>query len=126
MNNFTLYPYNKWILIGMIIITVLFLIYLITHVMKLSGTIKNQQEQITAIGKNLELAGIKAEVLAEDKAKKAKQNRVAKMLIPALLAIRSVYQNNENYHGIKGYRKATKDVLTLTPLEKFRKEQRSK
>ena len=48
------------------------------------------------------------------------------MLIPALLAIRSVYQNNENYHGIKGYRKATKDVLTLTPLEKFRKEQRSK
>ena len=126
MNDFTLYPYNKWILIGMIIITVLFLIYLITHVMRLSGTIKDQQEKITAISKNLELAGIKAEVLAEDKAKKAKQNRVAKMLIPALLAIRSVYQNNENYHGIRGYRKATKDVLTLTPLEKFRKEQRSK
>ena len=126
MNDFTLYPYNKWILIGMVIIAILSLIYLFIHVMKLFRTIEEQQKEFAVIDKKLELSSIKAEVLAEDKAKKAKQNRVAKMLIPALLAIRSVYQNNENYHGMKGYRKAAKDVLTLTPLEKFRKEQHSR
>lgn len=126
MRDFTLYPYSKWILISMIIVTFLFLIYLCTHVMKLFEIIKEQQKKLVSVSQNLELAEIKASVLKEDKAKKAKQNRVAKVLIPALLAIRSVYQNNENYHGIKGYRKATKDVFTLTPLEKFRKEQHFK
>lgn len=126
MKDFSLYPYSKWLLIGMFVISILFMIYLFRHMLKLFQTIEEQQKQLTSINKSLALAGIKAEVLFEEKAKKAKQNRIAKMLIPALLAIRSVYQNNENYRGIKGYRKATKDVLTLTPLEKFRKEQHSK
>lgn len=85
---------------------------------------RDQQIKTDAMQHKLALVNIKTEILAEDRQKKAKQNRIAKILIPALLAIRSVYKSNDSYRGLRGYGKAIKDVLTLTPLEKFRKEQR--
>ena len=123
MNNFTLYPFSKWLFLAMLIVTFIFMIYVFRTFLKLIKVMQDQQIKTDTMQQKLALVNIKTEVLAENRQKKAKQNRIAKMLIPALLAIRSVYKNNDSYCGLRGYRKATKDVLTLTPLEKFRKEQ---
>ena len=121
MKNFTLTPYSSILLAVMALIAVVFLILCLRSFLFLQRTLKDQHNRIDLVERNLRLAYVKAEVLSEDHEEKKKKDHIAKMLIPALLAIRSVYDMHDNYHGFKGYRKAARDVFFGDPEEKFRR-----
>lgn len=107
---------------GMIVITLGMIIYVLLHLRTLSASLAKMNTLTQQIEKNTALLNIKLEVLEEDRARKAKQNRIAGLIIPGLLAIKAVYDAHDNYHGISGYRKATNDVLFGTKTELFRKK----
>lgn len=107
---------------GMIVITLGMIIYVLLHLRTLSASLSKMNALTQQIEKNTALLNIKLEVLEEDRARKAKQNRIAGLIIPGLLAIKAVYDAHDNYHGISGYRKAANDVLFGTKTELFRKK----
>lgn len=107
---------------GMIVITLGMIIYVLLHLRTLSASLAKMNALTQQIEKNTALLNIKMEVLEEDRARKAKQNRIAGLIIPGLLAIKAVYDAHDNYHGISGYRKAANDVLFGTKTELFRKK----
>lgn len=107
---------------GMIVITLGMIIYVLLHLRTLSASLAKMNALTQQIEKNTVLLNIKLEVLEEDRARKAKQNRIAGLIIPGLLAIKAVYDAHDNYHGISGYRKAANDVLFGTKTELFRKK----
>lgn len=107
---------------GMIVITLGMIIYVLLHLRTLSASLAKMNALTQQIEKNTALLNIKLEVLEEDRARKAKQNRIAGLIIPGLLAIKAVYDAHDNYHGISGYRKAANDVLFGTKTELFRKK----
>lgn len=107
---------------GMIVITLGMIIYVLLHLRTLSASLAKMNALTQQIEKNTALLNIKLEVLEEDRARKAKQNKIAGLIIPGLLAIKAVYDAHDNYHGISGYRKAANDVLFGTKTELFRKK----
>ena len=107
---------------GMIVITLGMIIHVLLHLRTLSASLSKMNALTQQIEKNTALLNIKMEVLEEDRARKAKQNRIAGLIIPGLLAIKAVYDAHDNYHGISGYRKAANDVLFGTKTELFRKK----
>ena len=107
---------------GMIVITLGMMIHVLLHLRTLSASLSKMNALTQQIEKNTALLNIKMEVLEEDRARKAKQNRIAGLIIPGLLAIKAVYDAHDNYHGISGYRKAANDVLFGTKTELFRKK----
>lgn len=107
---------------GMIVITLGMMIHVLLHLRTLSASLAKMNALTQQIEKNTALSNIKLEVLEEDRARKAKQNRIAGLIIPGLLAIKAVYDAHDNYHGISGYRKAANDVLFGTKTELFRKK----
>lgn len=107
---------------GMIVITLGMIIYVLLHLRTLSASLAKMNALTQQIEKNTALLNIKLEVLEEDRARKAKQNRIVGLIIPGLLAIKAVYDAHDNYHGISGYRKAANDVLFGTKTELFRKK----
>lgn len=107
---------------GMIVITLGMMIHVLLHLRTLSASLAKMNALTQQIEKNTALLNIKMEVLEEDRARKAKQNRIAGLIIPGLLAIKAVYDAHDNYHGISGYRKAANDVLFGTKTELFRKK----
>lgn len=107
---------------GMIVITLGMMIHVLLHLRTLSASLSKMNALTQQIEKNTALLNIKLEVLEEDRARKAKQNRIAGLIIPGLLAIKAVYDAHDNYHGISGYRKAANDVLFGTKTELFRKK----
>lgn len=107
---------------GMIVITLGMIIYVLLHLRTLSASLSKMNALTQQIEKNTALLNIKLEVLEEDRARKAKQNKIAGLIIPGLLAIKAVYDAHDNYHGISGYRKAANDVLFGTKTELFRKK----
>ena len=107
---------------GMIVINLGMMIHVLLHLRTLSASLAKMNALTQQIEKNTALLNIKMEVLEEDRARKAKQNRIAGLIIPGLLAIKAVYDAHDNYHGISGYRKAANDVLFGTKTELFRKK----
>lgn len=107
---------------GMIVITLGMMIHVLLHLRTLSASLAKMNALTQQIEKNTALLNIKMEVLEEDRARKAKQNKIAGLIIPGLLAIKAVYDAHDNYHGISGYRKAANDVLFGTKTELFRKK----
>ena len=107
---------------GLIVITLGMMIHVLLHLRTLSASLAKMNALTQQIEKNTALLNIKMEVLEEDRARKAKQNRIAGLIIPGLLAIKAVYDAHDNYHGISGYRKAANDVLFSTKTELFRKK----
>ena len=107
---------------GMVIVTIGMMIHVFLHLRALSKSLTHMNAATQQIAKNVELMNIKMEVLEEDRARKAKQNRIAGLIIPGLLAIKAVYDAHDNYHGFSGYRKATNDVLFGTKTEVFRRK----
>lgn len=107
---------------GMIVITLGMMIHVLLHLRTLSASLAKMNALTQQIEKNTALLNIKLEVLEEDRARKAKQNKIAGLIIPGLLAIKAVYDAHDNYHGISGYRKAANDVLFGTKTELFRKK----
>ena len=107
---------------GMIVITLGMMIHVLLHLRTLSASLSKMNALTQQIEKNTALVNIKLEVLEEDRARKAKQNKIAGLIIPGLLAIKAVYDAHDNYHGISGYRKAANDVLFGTKTELFRKK----
>ncbi len=107
---------------GMIVITLGMMIHVLLHLRTLSASLSKMNALTQQIEKNTALLNIKLEVLEEDRARKAKQNKIAGLIIPGLLAIKAVYDAHDNYHGISGYRKAANDVLFGTKTELFRKK----
>ena len=107
---------------GMIVITLGMMIHVLLHLRTLSASLAKMNALTQQIEKNTALLNIKMQVLEEDRARKAKQNRIAGLIIPGLLAIKAVYDAHDNYHGISGYRKAANDVLFGTKTELFRKK----
>lgn len=107
---------------GMIVITLGMMIHVLLHLRTLSASLLKMNALTRQIEKNTALLNIKLEVLEEDRARKAKQNKIAGLIIPGLLAIKAVYDAHDNYHGISGYRKAANDVLFGTKTELFRKK----
>ena len=107
---------------GMIVITLGMMIHVLLHLRTLSASLAKMNALTQQIEKNTALLNIKMEVLEEDRARKAKQNRIAGLIIPGLLAIKAVYDAHDNFHGISGYRKAANDVLFGTKTELFRKK----
>ena len=107
---------------GMIVITLGMMIHVLLHLRTLSASLAKMNALTQQIEKNTALLNIKMEVLEEDRARKAKQNRIAGLIIPGLLAIKAVYDAHDNYHGISGYRKAANDVLFGTKTKLFRKK----
>lgn len=107
---------------GMIVITLGMMIHVLLHLRTLSASLSKMNALTQQIEKNTALLNIKMEVLEEDRARKAKQNKIAGLIIPGLLAIKAVYDAHDNYHGISGYRKAANDVLFGTKTELFRKK----
>lgn len=107
---------------GMIVITLGMMIHVLLHLRTLSAPLSKMNALTQQIEKNTALLNIKLEVLEEDRARKAKQNKIAGLIIPGLLAIKAVYDAHDNYHGISGYRKAANDVLFGTKTELFRKK----
>ena len=107
---------------GMIVITLGMIIYVLLHLRTPSASLSKMNALTQQIEKNTALLNIKLEVLEEDRARKAKQNKIAGLIIPGLLAIKAVYDAHDNYHGISGYRKAANDVLFGTKTELFRKK----
>lgn len=107
---------------GMVIVTIGMMIHVFLHLRALSKSLTHMNAASQQIAKNVELMNIKMEVLEEDRARKAKQNRIAGLIIPGLLAIKAVYDAHDNYHGFSGYRKAANDVLFGTKTEIFRRK----
>lgn len=107
---------------GMIVITLGMMIHVLLHLRSLSASLSKMNALTQQIEKNTALLNIKLEVLEEDRARKAKQNKIAGLIIPGLLAVKAVYDAHDNYHGISGYRKAANDVLFGTKTELFRKK----
>ena len=107
---------------GMIVITLGMMIHVLLHLRTLSASLSKMNALTQQIEKNTALLNIKMEVLEEDRARKAKQNRIAGLIIPGLLAIKAVYDAHDNYHGINGYRKAANDVLFGSKAEAFRRK----
>lgn len=107
---------------GMVIVTIGMMIHVFLHLRALSKSLTHMNAATQQIEKNVELMNIKMEVLEEDRARKAKQNRIAGLIIPGLLAIKAVYDAHDNYHGFSGYRKAANDVLFGTKTEVFRRK----
>ena len=107
---------------GMVILTIGMMIHVFLHLRALSKSLTHMNAATQQIAKNVELMNIKMEVLEEDRARKAKQNRIAGLIIPGLLAIKAVYDAHDNYHGFSGYRKAANDVLFGTKTEVFRRK----
>lgn len=107
---------------GMIVITLGMMIHVLLHLRTLSASLSKMNALTQQIEKNTALLNIKLEVLEEDRARKAKQNKIAGLIIPGLLAVKAVYDAHDNYHGISGYRKAANDVLFGTKTELFRKK----
>ena len=108
--------------IVMIIITCGMMIYTLLHLRTLSAALSETEVTAEKIRKNLLLTQIKAEVLQEEQLRKKKQNRIAGLIIPGLLAIKAVYDAHDNYHGSNGYRKAANDVLFGSKTEYFRRK----
>ena len=108
--------------IVMIIITCGMMIYTFLHLRTLSAALSETEVTAEKIRKNLLLTQIKAEVLQEEQLRKKKQNRIAGLIIPGLLAIKAVYDAHDIYHGIFGYRKAANDVLFGSKAEAFRRK----
>ena len=107
---------------GMVIVTIGMMIHVFLHLRALSKSLTHMNAATQQIEKNVELMNIKMEVLEEDRARKAKQNGIAGLIIPGLLAIKAVYDAHDNYHGFSGYRKAANDVLFGTKTEVFRRK----
>ena len=108
--------------IVMIIITCGMMIYTLLHLRTLSAALSETEVTAEKINKYLLLTQIKAEVLQEEQLRKKKQNRIAGLIIPGLLAIKAVYDAHDHYHGINGYRKAANDVLFGSKTESFRRK----
>ncbi|MGM9941535.1 MAG: hypothetical protein ACI32N_06040 [Bulleidia sp.] len=125
MKDFTLYPYNRYLFYLMLVVTVCMLAYALSGLIQLEKTVKAQQPAWDQIEKELKLLEIKSSVLEEERERKRKQNRIAGLIIPALLAVRSVYRSHQDYHGVSGYTKAIRDVLFGTPSEQFKKKLRN-
>lgn len=107
---------------GMIIITLGMIVYALLHLRTLSTSLSKMNASIDQTKKKMQLMNIKMEVLQEEQARKAKQNRIAGLIIPGLIAIKAVYDAHDNYHGFSGYRKAANDVLFGSKTEAFRKK----
>ena len=75
---------------GMIVITLGMMIHVLLHLRTLSASLAKMNALTQQIEKNTALLNIKMEVLEEDRARKAKQNRIAGLIIPLLLAIKAV------------------------------------
>lgn len=121
MNN-VVQQIGIFLFVGMIVITLGMMIHVLLHLRTLSASLSKMNALTQQIEKNTALLNIKLEVLEEDRARKAKQNKIAGLIIPGLLAIKAVYDAHDNYHGISGYRKAANDVLFGTKTELFRKK----
>lgn len=111
---------------GMIIITLGMIVYVLLHLRTLSTSLSKMNASTDQMEKKIQLMNIKMEVLQEDHARKAKQNRIAGLIIPGLLAVKAVYDAHDNYHGFSGYRKAANDVLFGSKTETFRKKMQAR
>ncbi len=99
----TLSPYNMWIFLASIIVLLVFFVLFAKHGIALIKTIKARKPVLDEIEKNVTLAKIKKEAMAEKKQEDEAKNKYLKIAIPILLAIKHIYDEDDNLHGIKGY-----------------------
>ena len=117
--QFSLKPYNYYILYASIALLGLFLILTALKALKALKEIKAATDPYTAsLNKNLKLMSIKTEAMAEKKAEDAKKNKYIKIAIPILLAIQKVYQSNDSMVGPKGYVEAAQKYFKDQKSEK--------
>ncbi|MCR5794726.1 MAG: hypothetical protein K6G61_05205 [Solobacterium sp.] len=117
--QFSLSPYNYYILYASIALLVLFLILTAVKALKAVKEIKAATDPYTtSLNRNLKLMNIKTEVMAEKRAEDAKKNKYIKLAIPILLAIQKVYQNNDAMVGPKGYVQAAQKYFKDQKSEK--------
>lgn len=73
---------------------------------------QNQAEGLEKCVKIAENAQLKQEAIRQKHAENHKYDAYKKAFLPFALAVFMIYRENDSYKGIKGYKKATKDVLT--------------
>ena len=109
--NMNLYPYNYYSLLIAVILVIIFLFLTLKHLASLAKTVQNMQPALENIQKQSTLLQIKQEILQEKKQESHKNDKYFKVLLPLLAAIYTTYRDDDECHGIKGYKKACKTVF---------------
>lgn len=118
MNNFTIEPYNYYVLYASLILLVLFLIYTAVKAGHLLKTVSGMKASVKPVNDNITLAKIKLEAMQEKKAEDSKKNKAASVVIPFLLLAYRLYKDDDELHGWKGYKKAAGRAMRLEKEEK--------
>ena len=110
MQNFNLTPYNHYIFIGTLILTLFCFILLGIKALNLVNSIQELTPNIEKITKDIEITGAKIKLLEKDDNKKSLSPYV-KAALPIILAIRKAYKKDDKKKGVKGYAEATAQVV---------------
>lgn len=113
-----LYPYNYYILWAAVIALVIMLVLTMVHAVHLLKAVQEKKPVLDNIQKNVQLAKIKTEAMKEKKEEDKKKDRWLKVALPFVLAIYEAYKQDDESHGIKGYKKAAKKVFADRKYQK--------
>lgn len=104
-------PYNYYILYIAIILLIICLVITCMKALSLIKEINTKKPAFENINHDVQLAKIKTEAMKEKKEESHKNDKYLKVLLPILLAIYTTYRDDDELHGIKGYRKAAGNVM---------------
>lgn len=112
-----IYPYNYYILYGSISLLVLALLITLIKALKMAKSFKNMNLETSAIQDNLNNMNKKTILINEVKEAKKKKYGWLKTALPIAIAIRAIYNSNDDLHGIKGYKTAAQTYMKRTSQE---------
>jgi len=113
-----LYPYNYYIFYASIVLVIIFIILFLVSLVKMAKSLQPYEPTLNNIEHNTKLMEIKMEAINEKKAEDAKKNKYLKIALPIVLAIKQIYDHNDEYHGLNGYKQAANDYVTNKRNEK--------
>ena len=112
-----IYPYNYYILYGSIGLLVLALLITLIKALKMSKSFKNMNLETSSIQDSLNNMNKKTAFINEVKEAKKKKYGWLKTAIPIAIAIRAIYNSNDDLHGLKGYKTAAQTYMKRTTQE---------
>ena len=112
-----IYPYNYYILYGSLGLLVLALLITLIKALKMAKSFKNMNLETSAIQDNLNNMNKKTILINEVKEAKKKKYGWLKTALPIAIAIRAIYNSNDDLHGIKGYKTAAQTYMKRTSQE---------
>lgn len=114
----SLYPYNYYFLYFSVGLLIAFLIMTVVKLLSLPKAAASLTPALDKMKKQTDLISIKTGAMNETKKESEKYTKLAAKAVPIVLAVWTIYKNNDNYHGLNGYVSAAKAYIKNDQAER--------